>query len=101
MEVCLTVNRLLDADVGGRTRKLRLRTYAVTCLNEETGLIEWMPRSTGFRYVVSDTYTRNGVSPVLKLTMEVKEQFEKLQKEYVSCAFIYFHLAILHSPFYL
>ena len=36
------INRLLQKDPAGRARKLRLRTYAVICLNEECGVLEWV-----------------------------------------------------------
>ena len=47
------VNRLLQKCPKGRQRKLRLRTYAVICLNEECGMLEWVPNTTGLRQVSS------------------------------------------------
>ena len=49
MEFNSMVNRLLLADMEGRKRKLRLRTYTVVCLNEECGLMQWVPNTSGFR----------------------------------------------------
>jgi phosphatidylinositol kinase/protein kinase (PI-3 family) len=40
MEFNAVVNRMLKRDAEGRQRKLKLRTYAVICLNEEAGLLE-------------------------------------------------------------
>lgn len=42
MEFNGMINRLLQQDPAGRARKLRLRTYAVICLNEECGVLEWV-----------------------------------------------------------
>lgn len=42
MEFNGMINRLLQKNPAGRTRKLRLRTYAVICLNEECGVLEWV-----------------------------------------------------------
>lgn len=42
MEFNGMINRLLQNDPAGRARKLRLRTYAVICLNEECGVLEWV-----------------------------------------------------------
>lgn len=42
MEFNGMINRLLQKDPAGRARKLRLRTYAVICLNEECGVLEWV-----------------------------------------------------------
>lgn len=49
MEFNGIVNRLLQRDAEGRRRKLRLRTYAVVCLNEECGLMEWVPDTACLR----------------------------------------------------
>jgi serine/threonine-protein kinase ATR len=51
MEFNGIVNRLLQKTSQGRKRKLRLRTYAVICLNEECGVLEWVPHTTGYRQV--------------------------------------------------
>lgn len=42
MEFNGMINRLLQKDPAGRARKLRMRTYAVICLNEECGVLEWV-----------------------------------------------------------
>lgn len=60
MEFNSTVNRLLQSDPQGRKRKLRLRTYAVVCLNEECGILEWVDNTACLRHVVNDAHT---VSP--------------------------------------
>jgi len=49
MEFNGILNRLLQRDAEGRRRKLRLRTYAVVCLNEECGLMEWVPNTACLR----------------------------------------------------
>ena len=46
MEFNGMINRLLQNDPAGRARKLRLRTYAVICLNEECGVLEWVQVTT-------------------------------------------------------
>ncbi|CAM9977465.1 unnamed protein product [Laminaria digitata] len=48
MEFNGMINRLLQNDPAGRARKLRLRTYAVICLNEECGVLEWVQVTTIF-----------------------------------------------------
>lgn len=57
----LVINRLLAASKGadgvnGSRRKLRLRTFAVTCLTEDTGLLEWIPDTEGLRNVIGKAY---------------------------------------------
>jgi phosphatidylinositol kinase/protein kinase (PI-3 family) len=46
MEVNALLNRILQEDPEGRKRNLRLRTYSVTCLNEECGLLEWVENTS-------------------------------------------------------
>jgi len=55
MEFNGVINRLLQRDPEGRRRKLRLRTYAVVCLNEECGLMEWVPNTQCFRQCVQES----------------------------------------------
>jgi hypothetical protein len=57
MEFNHTVNRLLLANSLSRQRKLRLRTYAVVCLNEESGLLEWVNHTECFRQAVADSHS--------------------------------------------
>ena len=56
MEFNAVVNRVLARDVAGRHRRLRLRTYAVVCLNEECGLLEWVPQTAPFRTLFAEAY---------------------------------------------
>ena len=46
MDFNTTLNRILQEDPEGRKRNLRLRTYSVTCLNEECGLLEWVENTS-------------------------------------------------------
>ena len=38
-----------------------IRTYAVVPLNEECGLIEWVPNTTGFRHILTAIYNAEGL----------------------------------------
>jgi serine/threonine-protein kinase ATR len=53
------LNRLLvsggkKGENGGRggQRRLQLRTYSVTCLSEDTGIMEWVPNTNSLRNVI-------------------------------------------------
>lgn len=37
-------------------RRMRLRTFAVTCLSEETGILEWVPETSSLRTLIGETY---------------------------------------------
>jgi serine/threonine-protein kinase ATR len=62
MEFCGVVNRMFENDPRARRRKLRLRTYAVTCLNESCGLLEWVENTEGFRNLVTKVYQTEGLT---------------------------------------
>jgi len=56
MEFNALVNKLLKKDPESRRRQLKIRCYAVMPLNEECGLLEWVPNTNGFRNIVNDLY---------------------------------------------
>jgi phosphatidylinositol kinase/protein kinase (PI-3 family) len=56
MELCTVINRLLHEDVAGQQRNLSLRTFAVTPMGDRCGIIEWVPKTTGIRQLVHESY---------------------------------------------
>ncbi|EFA75155.1 protein kinase [Heterostelium album PN500] len=56
MEFSTMVNKLLRKDPDCRRRRLLIRTYSVVPLNEECGLIEWVPNVVGLRNIIMDLY---------------------------------------------
>jgi serine/threonine-protein kinase ATR len=56
------INRIMssmDKPTNGilaNTRKLHLRTFCVTCLSEETGLLEWVPHTASLRSMIAKTH---------------------------------------------
>lgn len=81
MEFNSVVNRLLQKDPEGRKRKLRLRTYAVVCLSEDCGFIEWVKHTAGYRALVRACYESAGHSTPLKKTTRLKAKYENMQKK--------------------
>lgn len=79
MECTNLMNRLLQKDAASRKRSLRkrntviawcsltqstdIRTYAVVPLDEKTGLIEWVPETTGLRAILTKLYAPKGIQP--------------------------------------
>ncbi|KAG9415875.1 multidrug-resistance type transporter aminotriazole resistance [Aphanomyces cochlioides] len=83
MEFNALMNKLLQRETDGRKRKLRLRTYAVICLNEESGLMEWVPNTRAMRHLISQIYkTEQGFLQPVRLTTEFKDAFLNMQKQY-------------------
>ena len=82
------INRLLLSSTKQSQRSqrgLRLRTFAVTCLSEETGILEWVAHTKSLRNLVGDTYnpmaptsssSRRG-SRISRLDPALKHTFEK------------------------
>jgi serine/threonine-protein kinase ATR len=54
MEFAASVNRILLRDRQCHQRNLGIMTFAVVCLNENCGLIEWVDEVRGFRPIVQD-----------------------------------------------
>ena len=54
------INRLLTAstNAGGPVhhRRLRLRTFTVTCISEDCGVLEWVPNTSSLRSLVAESY---------------------------------------------
>ncbi|KAF0685567.1 Aste57867_22575 [Aphanomyces stellatus] len=83
MEFNTLMNKLLQRETDGRKRKLRLRTYAVICLNEESGLMEWVPDTRTMRHLISQIYkTEQGFLQPVRLTTDIKDSFLNMQKQY-------------------
>lgn len=72
MEINSLVNKLLARDVDSRRRQLRIQTYAVTPLDEETGLIEWVHNLIGYRTAAYQFYPSAA-------KQQIKNKFENLK----------------------
>jgi len=61
MEFDNTINRFFKRDPESSQRSLYIRTYAVTALNEECGLIEWVNKMRPLRDIILRYYKQRGV----------------------------------------
>lgn len=61
MEFDSMINKLLQSNSESRRRHLLIRTYAVVTLNEECGLIEWVPNTIGLRHILARLYQARGI----------------------------------------
>lgn len=61
MELNGLINKLFSRDPACSQHRLAIRTYAVVPLNEECGLLEWVPNTHGFRQVMNDLYRAHGL----------------------------------------
>lgn len=55
------INRIMSSNdnvkgLSAQRRRLHLRTFSVTCLSEETGLLEWVPHTAAIRSFIAKTY---------------------------------------------
>lgn len=60
MEFNDIVNQLLSREPEARQRRLHIRLYSVVPLNEECGLIEWVPNLLGLRPILLSLYKQKG-----------------------------------------
>jgi serine/threonine-protein kinase ATR len=61
MEFNGMINRSLKRDAESSRRQLYIRTYAVTPLNEECGIIEWVDGLKTFRDILLNLYKPRGI----------------------------------------
>lgn len=64
MEFNSMINRSLKRDAESSRRQLYIKTYAVTPLNEECGIIEWVDGLKTLRNILLTIYKPMGISPV-------------------------------------
>ncbi|KAE8133779.1 hypothetical protein BDV38DRAFT_274097 [Aspergillus pseudotamarii] len=63
MEFNNMINRFLKRDVESSKRRMYIQTYAVTPLNEECGLIEWVDNLRTLRDIVIKLLRERGIAP--------------------------------------
>ncbi|PSR90721.1 phosphatidylinositol 3 [Coniella lustricola] len=63
MEFNAMINRSLKRDAECSRRQLYIRTYAVTPLNEECGIIEWVDGLKTLRDILLGIYRTRGIAP--------------------------------------
>ncbi|XP_066597912.1 serine/threonine-protein kinase atr-like [Prorops nasuta] len=84
MEFNDIVNKYLQKDTESRQRRLYIRTYSVVPLNEECGLIEWVPNLVGFRPILLSLYQERKIAVNNKelktMVCLLKDPFEKKKK---------------------
>eukprot|EP01029_Cantina_marsupialis_P011185 TRINITY_DN2506_c0_g3_i3.p1 TRINITY_DN2506_c0_g3~~TRINITY_DN2506_c0_g3_i3.p1 ORF type:complete len:1613 (+),score=417.49 TRINITY_DN2506_c0_g3_i3:99-4937(+) len=56
MAFCEVVNRLFISHPQGRQRKLHLQTFAVVCLSQQVGLLEWMEGTADLQSLIEESY---------------------------------------------
>ncbi|KAL4803894.1 hypothetical protein BDV18DRAFT_166188 [Aspergillus unguis] len=63
MEFNNMINRFLKKDVESSKRRMYIKTYAVTPLNEECGLIEWVDNLRTLRDLITKSLKERGITP--------------------------------------
>ncbi|KAF9266203.1 hypothetical protein L218DRAFT_101271 [Marasmius fiardii PR-910] len=62
MDLYSVINKLLKGNSDSRRRQLYIRTYGVVTLNEECGLIQWVPNTMPLRPILIKSYSSRGIS---------------------------------------
>lgn len=78
MEFNAMVNRLLKKDLETRNRELRIRTYSVLPLSDNSGILNWVPNTNGLRGVITDVYAMDGLDLTEKIR-EIRKWYENSQ----------------------
>ncbi|CAF0950646.1 unnamed protein product [Brachionus calyciflorus] len=82
MEFFSVVNKCLKQEPESRRRNLYIRTYAVTPLNENSGIIEWIENLSTLRQILIKLYNERGVGPVTSAEWRQHEDKINRDKEY-------------------
>ncbi|XP_012274502.1 serine/threonine-protein kinase ATR [Orussus abietinus] len=82
MEFNDVVNKYLQKDPESRQRRLYIRTFSVAPLNEECGLVEWIPNLVGLRPILMGMYKSKGLCvPKEKLLEMLGRHNDPLEKK--------------------
>lgn len=84
MEVNTIINRLFTNNNHSRSRNLRLRTFAVICLNEECGILEWVENTSCLRQIIDVSrkywpdgqYIQPSLTDINKILQEIQKNYE-------------------------
>ncbi|KAG8968537.1 serine/threonine-protein kinase M1 [Tulasnella sp. 419] len=82
------INKLLKTNSESRRRQLHIRTYSVIPLNEECGLIEWVPNTIGLRFVLAKLYEARGIALYPKPVTEEYERARDRGEKYAAKSLI-------------
>jgi serine/threonine-protein kinase ATR len=74
MEFNGMINRSLKRDAESSRRQLYIRTYAVVPLNEECGIIEWVPGIKTIRDILLNLYTSRKIHPDYNLLRQLMDE---------------------------
>jgi len=77
MEFDSILNKLLKKHPESRERQLYIRTYSVIPLNEECGIIEWVPNTKHMRGLMTHLYLKDGINMKAKIE-EAKKRSAQL-----------------------
>lgn len=78
MEFDSMINNLLQTNSESRKRKLYIRTYSVVTLNEECGLIEWVPNTVGLRNILAVLYKQRSIE---LYTRDIHQAMDEARKQ--------------------
>lgn len=86
MEFNAIVNQYLHHDSQSRQRRLHIRTYAVIPLNEECGIIEWVPNLIAFRTIIINLHKQKKIYVANRelrgMMCNIRDSLEKKRKVY-------------------
>lgn len=95
MEFDAMINNLLQSNSESRKRNLYIRTYSVITLNEECGLIEWVPNTTGLRHILHKLYHHKTIA---LYTSEVQKNLDAARSDPKHAGEVFERLVLSQYP---
>ncbi|ODN03482.1 Serine/threonine-protein kinase atr [Orchesella cincta] len=102
MEVNNVVNWYLNQITESSQRRLHVRTFSVVPLNEECGLLEWVPNLQGLRPILLSLYKEKNITPNnrdLRCTIELHDTLEVKMEKFVE-KMVKPHPPVFHEWFF-
>ncbi|OLY83968.1 Protein kinase rad3 [Smittium mucronatum] len=81
MEFNSLINQVLSDDVEASKRSLKIKTYAVVPLNEDCGIIQWVPNTVSIQQTVGRLFVESGIqinTSVIKGLLNTKTKTPEL-----------------------
>ena len=83
MEFATFINRILTNNRQCRQKNLRMVTYAVICLNEYCGMMEWVENTKSFRTIISKMLEFKGIKIDYNEVKKIYIEAEKPTQEQI------------------
>lgn len=99
MQFIATINRLLDQDSMAASKRLKVKSYQVTPLSEDTGLIEWVDGAIPLRKIIETDYRARKIGIQHRTAQQMLDKSSDAQRVANFEQLVRLHPAVLYDWF--